>query len=145
MFKKVGFLFCLIYSLTACHQQAADQRQDIRFAVAQAPINLDPRYATDAASARVNHLLYRSLVGFDISSKPIADLASWQAVGPKQYRFKLGREGRIFHDGSPLTAQDVQATYASLLVLKDSPLSADFANISRIQILDDNTVDFYLK
>ena len=145
MFKKVCFLFCLIFSLSACHKQEANQQQDIRFAVAQAPINLDPRYATDAASARVNRLLYRSLVGFDASSKPIADLATWQIISPTHYRFSLGKAGRSFHDGSHLTAKDVKATYETLLALKDSPLSAEFTNISRIQSLDDNVLDFYLK
>ncbi len=145
MFKFFCFLFCLLISLTACHKQEANQRQDIRFAVAQAPINLDPRYATDAASARVNRLLYRSLVGFDASSKPIADLATWQMISPLQYRFKLGATGRKFHDGSQLSAKDVQATYESLLALKDSPLSAEFANIRRIQTLDESRLDFYLK
>jgi peptide/nickel transport system substrate-binding protein len=148
MFKKICFLpvlvLALLCGLSACHQQAAISRQDIRFAVAQAPINLDPRYATDAASARVNRLLYRSLVGFDESSSPIADLATWQVISPTQYRFSLGKTRRAFHDGSRLSSKDVQATYASLLALKDSPLSAEFANISRIQILDDNTLDFYL-
>jgi len=96
MFKKVCFLFCLIFSLNACHKQEPDLRQDIRFAVAQVPINLDPRYATDAASARVNRLIYRSLVGFDSSSKPMADLATWQVMSPTQYRFHLGKAGRTF-------------------------------------------------
>jgi peptide/nickel transport system substrate-binding protein len=145
MFKFFCFLFCLLISLTACHKQEANQRQDIRFVVAQAPINLDPRYATDAASARVNRLLYRSLVGFDARSKPIADLATWQIISPTHYRFSLGKAGRTFHDGTQLTAKDVQATYETLLALKDSPLSAEFSNISRIQSLDDNTLDFYLK
>ena len=144
MLKKTCVLLLLVCGLVACHKQEANQPQDIRFAVAQAPINLDPRYATDAASARVNRLLYRSLVGFDAASKPIADLANWQVISPTQYRFKLGETGRKFHDGTQLTAADVQATYASLLALKDSPLSAEFANISRIEILDDSRLDFYL-
>ena len=145
MFKFCCCLFCLLSSLTACHQQEANQRQDIRFAVAQAPINLDPRYATDAASARVNRLLYRSLVGFDASSKPVADLATWQVISPTQYRFKLGEAGRKFHDGSQLSTKDVQATYESLLALKDSPLSAEFTNIRRIETLDGTRLDIYLK
>lgn len=145
MLKKIYVLLFVLFGLSACHKQEADQRQEIRFAIAQAPINLDPRYATDASSARVNRLLYRSLVGFDASSKPVADLATWQVISPTQYRFKLGKTGRTFHDGASLSAKDVQATYASFLSLKDSPLSAEFANISRIQILDDSTFDFYLK
>jgi peptide/nickel transport system substrate-binding protein len=145
MIKKIYVLLIVLCSLSACHKQEADQRQEIRFAIAQAPINLDPRYATDGASARINRLMYRSLVGFDASSKPIADLATWQMISPTQYRFKLGKAGRTFHDGASLKAQDVQATYESFLSLKDSPLSAEFTNISRIQTLDDNTFDFHLK
>ena len=145
MLKKIAALLCLMAGLAACQQQADYQtRQDIRFAVAQAPITLDPRYATDAASARLNRLLYRALVDFDASSKPVADLATWQVIRPTQYRFVLAQLGRTFHDGSKLKASDVQATYQSLLALKDSPLSAEFANISHIQVLDDNTLDFYL-
>jgi len=138
------FILLMCASLLACQPQQAP-RKDIRLAVAQAPINLDPRYATDAASARVNRLIYRSLVGFDASSKAIPDLATWQVLTPKQYRFKLGASGRVFHDGSQLNAEDVQATYASLIDLKDSPLSAEFSNIAHINTVDRDTVDFYLK
>lgn len=145
MLKKICVLLLLVCGLAACHKQVADQRQDIRLAVAQAPLNLDPRYATDAASARVNRLIYRSLVRFDASSKVIPDLATWQVISPKQYRFKLGTSGRVFHDGSQLNAEDVQATYASLIALKGSPLSAEFSNIEQIKMLDQDTVDFYLK
>ena len=143
MIKRLILLF-LCAGLIACQPQQPP-RQDIRLAVAQAPINLDPRYATDAASARVNRLIYRSLVSFDSASKVVPDLAAWQLVSPIQYRFKLGAVGRTFHDGSALNAEDVQATYLSLMTLKDSPLSAEFANIQQIKVLDADTVDFYLK
>jgi peptide/nickel transport system substrate-binding protein len=145
MLKKYLFLLCLL-SLMACHQQDANiGRGDIRFGIAQAPINLDPRYATDAASARVNHLLYRALVRFDEHYQVQPDLASWQIVSPTQYRFSLGSSGRIFHDGDQLDASDVQVTYQSLLDLKDSPISAEFSNIKQIKLLDKNTLDFYLE
>lgn len=143
MITRLILLF-LCTGLIACQLQQ-QPRQDIRLAVAQAPINLDPRYATDAASARVNRLIYRSLVSFDSASKVVPDLATWQLVSPTQYRFKLGAVGRSFHDGSALNAEDLQATYQSLIALKDSPLSAEFANIQQIKVLDADTVDFYLK
>jgi len=145
MLKKTCVLLLLLCGLAGCNKQEADQRQDIRLAVAQAPLNLDPRYATDAASARVNRLIYRSLVSFDARSKVIPDLATWQVISPKQYRFKLGTSGRVFHDGSQLNAEDVQATYASLMALKGSPLSAEFSNVEQVKTLDQDTVDFYLK
>lgn len=112
-------------------------------ALAQAPINLDPRYASDAASERINHLIYRTLVDFDEQSKPRPNLAEWQAISHTHYRFKL-LESDLFHDGSALDATDVAATYHSLLALKDSSHTAEFANISSIAVIDEKTVDFML-
>jgi len=144
MTSSLFFLFMVItFSLPGC--QVSKFSTEIRFAIAQAPLNLDPRYATDAASARINRLVYRSLIDFDASSRPIADLADWQVVSPTQYRFKLRGEGRMFHDGSALNANDVVLTYQSLLALKDSAHSAEFSNIQRVSAVDSDTVDFYLR
>lgn len=145
---KTFLLLCIaIFSagfLTAC-QQALDTQQAIRFAVAQAPLNLDPRYATDAASERVNRLLYRRLVEFDASSKPIPSLASWQAITPLHYRLVLKNNAAPFHHKKPLTADDVKATYDSLLQLTDSAHSAEYANIRKITVASTHTVDFKLQ
>jgi len=142
----VGLVFLVaasILGLSACHPSKPST--EIRFAIAQAPLNLDPRYATDAASARINRLIYRSLIDFDANSRPIADLADWQVISPTQYRFKLRGEGRTFHDGSALNADDIVLTYQSLLALKDSAHSAEFSNIQRVSAVDSDTVDFYLR
>ncbi|MDR2220413.1 MAG: ABC transporter substrate-binding protein [Methylobacillus sp.] len=121
------------------------ERADIYFAVAQAPVTLDPRYATDAASARVNRLIYWSLVDFDAHFRPVPALATWTCADDTHCRFILGERGRQFHDGTRLTAQDVAATYNSLRALKNSPLAAEFANVSEVRAVDENTVDFTLK
>lgn len=118
---------------------------EIRMALAQTPLTLDPRYATDAASERVNRLLYRPLVDFDAHFRPVPALASWTCVDARHCRFTLGRDGRRFHDGSALTAADVAATYQSLLQLKDSPHSAEFANIAEVKALDADNVEFTLR
>lgn len=128
--------------LAACALPA--ERADIRFAIAQAPLTLDPRYASDAASERVNRLLYRPLVTFDAHSRPIPALAGWQQLSPRHYRFTLGQDGRRFHDGSILDADDVAATYRSLLALPHSPKAAEFANIAEIRVLDRDRIDFSL-
>lgn len=129
--------------LTACGGQQS--HDDIRMALAQAPINLDPRYAADAASERINHLIYRPLVDFDEHSRPQPALADWQLLSPTHYRFTLLQDRSLFHDGSVLDATDVAATYSSLLALKDSPHTAEFSNIQRINVVDQNTVDFVLQ
>ncbi|MDP3678695.1 MAG: ABC transporter substrate-binding protein [Methylotenera sp.] len=117
----------------------------IQFAVTQAPLNLDPRYATDAASERVNRLIYQPLVDFDAQSKPAPRLASWVEVNPNQYRFILNKTRERFHHGKSLTARDVKATYDSLAQLKNSPHTAEFSNIKSIEVENENTVLFQLK
>lgn len=141
----LGFTCLLIGCSKPASHATSFKHSPIKFAIVQAPLNLDPRYATDAASERVNRLIYRSLIDFDKAAKPKPDLASWVEVSPTHYRFTLYQQPRsIFHDNSPLTAQDVVATYQSFSQLKDSPHSAEFANISGIEALNDNVVDFYL-
>jgi peptide/nickel transport system substrate-binding protein len=136
-----------IVLLASCSGHGGDieRSQPIRFALAQAPLNLDPRYATDAASERVNRLLYRSLVDFDAQSKPVPDLASWKQISPTQYRFTLHDKPANFHDGSVFAVSDIAATYQSFSQLKDSPHTAEFANIAQIIVVDTATLDFYLK
>lgn len=134
---------CLIVlCLAACAKP--EPRTDIRFAIAQAPLNLDPRYATDAASERINRLLYHSLVNFDEHSKPVPSLATWVQLSPTHYRFTLRRAIASFHNGVPVQANDVVATYQSLLAMKDSPHTAEFININKIQKVNNDTVDFTL-
>jgi peptide/nickel transport system substrate-binding protein len=146
---KVLAQFCLVLLLLstgACTQQnpSASTPQEIVFAIGQMPLNLDPRYATDAASERVNRLVYQSLVDFDAQSKPVASLASWGEVNPTVFRFTLNKNRPLFHNKLLLTASDVKATYDSLATLKDSPNTAEFANIKNITVIDNDTVEFQL-
>jgi peptide/nickel transport system substrate-binding protein len=121
-------------------------REGLRFGLAAAPVNLDPRFATDAASERINRLIYRRLVDFDAASRPVPDLARWEMLGPTHYRLTLGQAGRVFHDGSRLSAEDVRATYESLLdPSRASPHRAALAVIARIEVIDPDSVDFHLK
>ena len=116
--------FCVCISACSRQQPVVQTNRPINFAIAQAPLNLDPRYATDAASERVNRLIYQPLVDFDVVSKPVPALANWQVIDDKHYRFKLNKNRVLFQNGAILTAIDVKATYDSLLALTDSPLKA---------------------
>lgn len=141
LFQKLSIVGCLL-ALVACIKPV--EQPAIRFAIAQAPLTLDPRYATDAASERMNRLIYQRLVDFDAHYRATPALASWQRLTPTLYRFTLKSTGRRFHDGGVLNAQDVVATYQSLLALKDAPHAAEFSNIAAIRATDDNTVEFTL-
>jgi len=117
----------------------------LRFGLASAPVTLDPRFATDATSTRINRLLYARLVDFDDRLMPAPALADWQRLSPTHYRFRLGDTGREFHDGSRLTARDVKATYDFILdPANASPHRASLTLIESIDVIDDDTLDFHL-
>jgi len=156
-----GLLLCFMLTLTACKPtpspsdsiNKASSSPEIVFAISQAPLNLDPRYATDAASERLNRLLYQSLVDFDAHTKPQAGIASWQQLSPLSYQFTLSEQRRLFYypasaehkaKARKLTAYDVKATYDSITALSDSPHSAEFSNLKNIVVANERTVLFYL-
>ncbi len=133
-----GLLLCLFAI-------GAPAKAPLRFGIAQAPITLDPRYATDAASERICHLLYRSLVGFNERYEPVPQLARWERLSPTHYRFTLGRDGRVFHDGARLTAADVKSTYDYVLdAANASPHRGALESIARVENPDPEHIDFHL-
>jgi len=120
--------------LSACTQQAAE-KGEIRIALAQQVMTLDPRFSTDAASHRVQELVHRGLVHLDERFEAQPDLAeSWTQPDAVTWRFHL-REGLSFHDGNPVTAADVAATLNSILdPATASPLRAGFSAIESVQV-----------
>lgn len=129
--------------LVACGQQGTDS---IRFGIASAPTTLDPRFATDATSERINRLLYERLVDFNEQARPAPSLANWEKRSALHYRVVLGEEGRRFHNGERLTAEDVAATYRSILdPVNASPHRGTLAIIDRVEVIDSDTIDFFLK
>lgn len=134
---------CLLLVLTGCEKPVDST---IRFGLASAPISLDPRYATDATSARINRLLYQRLVDFDEEFKPTASLADWQVISPNHYRFHLRENRQSFVNGQPLTTGDVKATYDYILEPENaSPHRGSLNMIKEIRIIDNETIDFYLQ
>ena len=135
-------LLLLLAALGGCTRAAPDS---IRFGLPTAPVTLDPRYATDAVSARLVRLLHRGLVDFDAAARPQADLASWQQLSPTDYRFTLVTDTR-FSDGRALTAADVVATYAAVRdPAHGSPLRARLDNVSVVRAVNATTIDFVLR
>ena len=142
--KRVLCLFAIwaLLLLSACQRQQGDTI--IRFGMANQPSGFDPRYATDATSARINQLLYQSLVRLDQNGRAKPELASWQMLSPRHFRFHL-IDKTVFHHGKALDMADVQATYQSVLHgSKISPHRASFSHVQSIHLIDKDTLDFYL-
>ena len=110
------------------------------------PLHLDPRHSTDANSVRIGNLIYNSLLRADENSRLRPELAeSWRRVDDRTYIFDL-RKDVTFHNSKPLTAADVQFTYASILEPSNrSPKRAQLRPLEGIDQLGPHRVRFRLK
>jgi peptide/nickel transport system substrate-binding protein len=119
---------------------------DVVFVVESNPANLDPRFATDGTTQRIDRLIFNGLVVRDAQMNLRGDLAeSWEMPDQLTYVFRLKR-GVRFHDGRPLTSKDVKATIEYMMdPANRSPKRGSFSMIDSIEASDAETVTFHLK
>lgn len=140
-------VFCamhVVWLIAGCHDVPSSP-EAIRVGVTHVPDHFDPRDATDAISSRINRLLYDRLVDLDARAQPVPALATWEQRTPLRYRFVLRAPRPTFHDGSPLTAWDVKATYESMLdPARLSPHRSTLRVIRQMVVHDEEVIDFVL-
>ena len=110
------FLSIWLVFLSGCRSPSSERPPGyLVVGIESYPLQLDPRYSTDANSVRVGHLIYNSLLRSDERSRLRPELArEWRMLGDRTYVFNLRNDVK-FHDGRPLTAADVKFTYESIL------------------------------
>jgi peptide/nickel transport system substrate-binding protein len=132
--------------LIGCARNRPEDRDLLTLAIDVSPSNLDPRLGSDESSRRVQQLIFNGLLRFDDRGEPEGDLAqTWEHADPLTYVFHL-RPGVRFHNGRPLTSDDVRYTMES--ILKDEVPSfqkGDLTVIESIETPDPATVVFHLK
>ncbi len=110
-------------------------------------ISLDPARVAQYSNPLPAHASWDSLVTFTpgdyVNVKPL--LATEWAYQPdgKTIRFKL-RPGVKFDSGKPMTAEDVRFSFERVMNVKDQPQQY-IANIDKVTVVDDHTVDMLLK
>ena len=110
------------------------------------PTNLDPRVGNDNASGRIFDLCCRGLIRVTPEMDYAPDLAqSWETPDDRTIIFRLNPNAK-FHDGRPVTAQDVKWTYDSLMA-EDFTTSkkSGYSAVASIEAPDPHTVIFRLK
>ncbi len=138
-------LLISISILSSCVGESGTDQGVIRFGISTRVLNLDPRFATDALSARINRLLYQSLVEVNEKGLPVPGIAEWQVIAPTHYRFSLNENAGTFPDGSSVTAADVVKTYQTVLSgTSASPFKSSLEMVEEVRLLDDRTLDFIL-
>jgi peptide/nickel transport system substrate-binding protein len=108
-----------------------------------APGSLDPRFAISDYGAKISRLIFSSLVTVDTpEGLPELDLATAvENPSPTVYEVTLRRDA-TFHDGHPLTADDVVYTFGQLDAV-GSPYAGAFRDVA-MEALDDYRVRFVL-
>jgi peptide/nickel transport system substrate-binding protein len=100
-------------TLTACRPSQSDSRT-VKFLIESSPNNLDLRQGTDSQSERIGELIYDPLVRKDDHFNLQPWLAtSWERPNAVTWVFHL-RSGVRFHDGKPMTAEDVAWSIRSM-------------------------------
>lgn len=126
-------LAALLLPLAACNGGQQDP-EALRFLIESSPNNLDLRQGTDAQSERVGGLIYDALVKKDAHFVLQPWLAtSWERPDPLTWIFHI-RSGVRFHDGKPLTADDVAWSIKSMIdgTLITAKASAALADVSSV-------------
>src|SRR5438309_1986095 len=143
----------LLVAVPAALQGAETPRRGgvLLAAIAADAPSLDPHQEQTFATMEMVAPLYSTLLQIDPLSYPkiIGDAAIEWKIAPDglTYTFKI-RPGIRFHDGSPLTAADVKATYDKIVFPPEgvrSILKNAYTAIGSIEAPDPSTVVFKLK
>ena len=85
--------------------------QSLNIGIGDAVTSIDPHYLNSPTNKNVILNVFDALTDADTTINVVPALAeSWRLVDNTTWEFKL-RPGVTFHDGTPLTADDVRASY----------------------------------
>jgi peptide/nickel transport system substrate-binding protein len=142
--KALIVTFVLLLSALGCSRPP--DPNTVTMVIESSPANLDPRVGTDGPSERIYELIFDALLKRDDHFAVQPGLAEkWENPDPLTYIFHL-RRGVRFHDGRPLTSNDVKWTFDSVLNGSvRTPKSSTFQSIANVEAPDATTVIFHLK
>lgn len=116
---------------------------EVTWAIAQDPVNLIPFGAVSTSNHWGKEFMYDSLVEWDKDLLVQPALAeSWETPDDTTWIFHL-REGAVFHNGDPVTAEDVKYS----IDLQKTPPEPGIPNsfypaIESVDVIDERTVQF---
>jgi peptide/nickel transport system substrate-binding protein len=147
----LGLVVLVMYSSSALAQEQPRRGGELRFAVASEPPSYDGHREETFGLIHPIAPFYSLLLRVDPDdyTQIVGDLAeSWTISDDKlTYTFKI-RQGVTFHDGSPLTARDVKASYEKIIFPPSGVVSdrqAQYTVVEAVEAPDDSTVRFRLK
>ncbi|MDB5524010.1 MAG: oligopeptide transporter substrate-binding protein [Rhizobium sp.] len=152
----IASLIMIAVASLALPAAAADTRPNLVIAVADHPATLEPAKELSNVGTRINYNIFDTLIRRDFlsqadgsGSKLVPGLAeSWKHIDDRTLELKL-RAGVKFHNGAPLTADDVVFTFSpERMTGADSKLPEGkgyFVVLDHIEAVDPLTVRFVTK
>jgi peptide/nickel transport system substrate-binding protein len=102
---------------------------------------------TNSADQDVDRLIFSSLLNFDDRGLPVNDLVESMGISQNGQNYNISlRENAVWHDGQPLTSEDVVFT-VELLRSEDLPVPEDIRSLWQnveAEALDESTFQFRL-
>ena len=154
--KKFGFnlfkIFLIFIILSGCQKMEefkykGNKGGTLIIALLDEPSNLNPVYPPLSGSSKVTDQLFAPLISEKSDGKVRPGLAeSWTySEDLKSITYTIAR-GATWHDGKPVTAEDVVFTVNKILDSENnSPLAHKLNYVESVEALSDRTVKFTLK
>lgn len=126
---------------------ALAQTRTLTIGASSAPTGMDPHYHSSNMNNAQLRQVFNTLIDLDTAQRLQPMLAeSWRAVDDTTWEFRL-REGVRFHDGTPLTADDIAFSFARVPTIANSPgpFTPSVRLIERVEIVDPRTIRFHTR
>ncbi|MCF6095228.1 ABC transporter substrate-binding protein [Microaerobacter geothermalis] len=152
MKKRINIVFALALSLVLVFSnfsaiRAAEQLDLLKVGITKDENTLTPyTYVTGSPGLDLVNLIYDTLFQLDENNQPQPWLVKDYEISEDglTYTFKLHDDVK-WHDGKPLTAEDVKFTYEYVLQYKKSRFTKPSQAIESIDVRDDTTLVMKLK
>ena len=129
----------VVLALAVCCGSAA--AQELRIGIQTETSSLDPHFALVGANQAVALHIFDPLVGSDLDLRPVPGLATLTNPAPDRWVFRV-RDGAVFHDGTPVTAEALRFSIDRMPRVPNSP--APFvrlgASIDHMEVTDPQTL-----
>jgi peptide/nickel transport system substrate-binding protein len=143
--RHLGSAVAMAAALTVAAAPAVSR--PLTIAVAAEPSSIDPLFSRTGNNQAAAENIFDRLVSTDENMQLQPGLAvSWKAIAPDTWEVKL-RQGVKFHDGTPLTPEDVVFSMqrAGSVANSPAPFTGAVRSIEKMDIVDGSTLRFQTK
>lgn len=116
-------IFCL-FALTGCREPKPIVSDTVRISMEENPQTLDPRKARDLSTAAITQVFYEGLMRIQPDGKAAPAIAESVSFSPDQKTITFHLRESAWSNGDPVTAQDFEESWKSLLDPKFSSPNA---------------------